>query len=39
MRSGGIESAVITHDASLKMIAIMDAARAELGLVYPFEAT
>ena len=38
MRSGRIESSVITHDISMNMIAIMDAARAELGLVYPFEA-
>ncbi|WP_244179305.1 Gfo/Idh/MocA family protein [Paraburkholderia aspalathi] len=38
MRSGGIESPVVTHAMSMKMIAIMDAARAELGLIYPFEA-
>jgi predicted dehydrogenase len=38
LRSGGIESPVITHDMSMKMISIMDAARAELGLVYPCEA-
>lgn len=38
MRSGGIESPVVSHGLSMNMIAIMDAARAELGLVYPFEA-
>jgi len=38
MRSGRIESPIITHDMSMKMIDIVDAARAELGLVYPFEA-
>ena len=37
LRSGRIESPVITHDMSMKMIDIVDAARAELGLVYPFE--
>lgn len=38
LRSGSIESPVITHGLSLEMIAIMDAARAKLGLRYPFEA-
>ena len=38
LRSGGIESPIVSHDMSMKMIAIMDAARAELGVVYPFEA-
>lgn len=38
LRSGGIESPVITHDLSMKMIDIMDSARAGLGLRYPFEA-
>ena len=38
LRSGGIESPILTHDMSMKMIAIMDAARSELGVVYPFEA-
>ena len=37
MRSGAVESPVMTHDLSMKMIAIIDAARAELGLRFPFE--
>jgi predicted dehydrogenase len=38
LRSGAIESPVITHDPSMKMIDIMDSARAGLELRYPFEA-
>jgi hypothetical protein len=38
LRSGAIESPVITHDLSMKMIDIMDSARADLELRYPFEA-
>jgi len=37
MRSGGIESPLMSHDMSMNMIVIMDAARADLGLIYPFE--
>ena len=37
LRSGAIESPIMTHDLSMKMIAIIDAARAELGLRFPFE--
>lgn len=33
LRSGAVESPVMTHDLSMKMIAIIDAARAELGLI------
>lgn len=38
LRSGRIESPIVTHDMSMEMIAIMDSARAKLGLRYPFEA-
>ncbi|HEY3537413.1 MAG TPA: Gfo/Idh/MocA family oxidoreductase [Trinickia sp.] len=38
LRSGGIESPVISHEMSMQMIAIIDAARAEMRLTYPFEA-
>jgi len=37
LRSGATESPVMTHDLSMKMITIIDAARAELGLRFPFE--
>src|ERR1035437_1228286 len=37
LRSGAIASPIISHDISMKMIAIIDAARAELGLRFPFE--
>ena len=37
LRSGTVESPVMTHDLSMKMIALIDAARAELGLRFPFE--
>ena len=38
IRSGAIESTVMTHDLSMTMITIIDAARSQLGLRYPFEA-
>lgn len=38
LRSGAIESPVIPHDLSMKMIDITDSARAGLELRYPFEA-
>lgn len=37
LRSGATESPVISHEMSMQMVTIMDAARAELGVVYPFE--
>jgi len=37
LRSGAAESPVMTHDLSMRMITIIDAARAELGLRFPFE--
>lgn len=37
LRSGAVESPVMTHDLSMEMIALIDAARAELGLRFPFE--
>lgn len=39
LRSGGVESPVMTHDISAKMIAIIDAARADLGLRFAIETT
>ncbi|MFM0133287.1 Gfo/Idh/MocA family protein [Paraburkholderia sediminicola] len=39
MRSGAMESPIITHDISMKMIDIIDAARTELGVRFPFEPT
>ncbi|AOY01030.1 Gfo/Idh/MocA family protein [Jeongeupia sp. USM3] len=37
IKEGQLESPVVTHDHSRAMIALVDAARAGLGLVYPFE--
>lgn len=37
LRSSALESPIMTHDISMKMIAIIDAARAELGLRFPSE--
>ena len=39
LRSGGVESPIMTHDISAKMIAIIDAARADLGLRFAIETT
>ena len=37
LRSGASESPVMTHDLSMEMITIIDAARTELGLGFPIE--
>lgn len=38
-RQGAIESPLMTHDLSMNMIQIIDLARADLGLHFPFEST
>ncbi|CDY75617.1 L-fuco-beta-pyranose dehydrogenase [Caballeronia glathei] len=37
LRAGAIESPVMSHATSMRMIAIIDAARRDLGLRFPFE--
>lgn len=37
LRAGVLESPVMTHDISMKMIALLDAARAGIGLCFPSE--
>jgi scyllo-inositol 2-dehydrogenase (NADP+) len=37
IRSGELESPVMTHAKSVQMISMLDAARATLGLTYPGE--
>lgn len=37
MRKGEIQSPVISHELSRQMISVMDLARAELGIKFPFE--
>lgn len=37
LRAGALESPVMTHDISMKMIALLDAARAGIGLRFPSE--
>ncbi|MET5020025.1 gfo/Idh/MocA family oxidoreductase, partial [Burkholderia pseudomallei] len=37
LRAGELESPVMTHDHSRRMIALTDAARAALGVRYPMD--
>ena len=37
IRAGELESPIMTHEKSLRMISMLDAARSALGLVFPGE--